>query len=85
MPPDRPQRVTLPTLQILAAFMSDLSRDDWYGRSVSVHTVPGVGHRAPVPLPAGELGLAASASVTDSSTWISTLIPPSMTWSAFSR
>jgi hypothetical protein len=26
--PDRPQRVTLPTLQILAAFMADLSRDD---------------------------------------------------------
>ncbi len=35
---DRPQRVTLPTLQILAAFMSDLSRDDWYGRALSVHT-----------------------------------------------
>jgi len=33
---DRPQRVTLPTLQILAAFMSDLKRDDWYGRTLSV-------------------------------------------------
>jgi len=30
MSTDRPQRVTLPTLQILAAFMSDLSRDEWY-------------------------------------------------------
>ena len=45
MPPDpgRPQRVTLPTLQILAAFMADLSRDDWYGRSLSVHTGLGSG------------------------------------------
>jgi PadR family transcriptional regulator, regulatory protein PadR len=43
MPPDRPQRVTLPTLQILAAFMSDLSRDDWYGRALSVHTGLGSG------------------------------------------
>jgi hypothetical protein len=41
--PDRPQRVTLPTLQILAAFMSDLSRDDWYGRALSVHTGLGSG------------------------------------------
>jgi hypothetical protein len=36
LPPDGPQRVTLPTLQILAAFMADLSRDDWYGRAFSV-------------------------------------------------
>ena len=45
MPPasDRPQRVTLPTLQILAAFMADLSRDDWYGRALSVHTGLGSG------------------------------------------
>src|SRR6266568_4619961 len=43
MPPDRPQRVTLPTLQILAAFMSDLARDDWYGRALSVHTGLGSG------------------------------------------
>src|SRR5215467_1817019 len=43
MPPDRPQRVTLPTLQILAAFMSDLRRDDWYGRALSVHTGLGSG------------------------------------------
>ena len=41
--PDRPQRVTLPTLQILAAFMADLSRDDWYGRALSVHTGLGSG------------------------------------------
>ena len=40
---DRPQRVTLPTLQILAAFMADLSRDDWYGRAMSVHTALGSG------------------------------------------
>ena len=38
MSPGRPQRVTLPTLQILAAFMSDVSRDDWYGRALSIHT-----------------------------------------------
>ena len=38
MPRDCPQRVTLPTLQILAAFMSDRSREDWYGRALSVHT-----------------------------------------------
>ncbi len=43
MPPDRPQRVTLPTLQILAAFMSDLRRDDWYGRALSQHTGLGSG------------------------------------------
>ena len=43
MAADRPQRVTLPTLQILAAFMSDLSRDDWYGRALSVHTGLGSG------------------------------------------
>ena len=44
MPPDdRPQRVTLPTLQILAAFMSDLKRDDWYGRALSVRTGLGSG------------------------------------------
>jgi PadR family transcriptional regulator, regulatory protein PadR len=43
MPLDRPQRVTLPTLQILAAFMADLSRDDWYGRALSVHTGLGSG------------------------------------------
>src|SRR5215471_10483756 len=44
MPPDdRPQRVTLPTLQILAAFMSDLARDDWYGRALSVYTGLGSG------------------------------------------
>src|SRR5258707_14403769 len=43
MPPDRPQRVTLPTLQILAAFMSDISRDEWYGRALSVHTGLGSG------------------------------------------
>src|SRR5499427_3504017 len=44
MPPeDRPQRVTLPTLQILAAFMSDLRRDNWYGRALSVHTGLGSG------------------------------------------
>src|SRR5215470_20041924 len=41
--PDCPQRVTLPTLQILAAFMADLSRDDWYGRALSVHTGLGSG------------------------------------------
>jgi DNA-binding MarR family transcriptional regulator len=40
---DRPQRVTLPTLQILAAFMSDPGRDDWYGRALSVHTGLGSG------------------------------------------
>ena len=44
MPPDdRPQRVTLPTLQILAAFMSDLKRDDWYGRALSGRTGLGSG------------------------------------------
>jgi PadR family transcriptional regulator, regulatory protein PadR len=42
-PADRPQRVTLPTFQILAAFMADLSRDDWYGRALSVHTGLGSG------------------------------------------
>src|SRR2546423_14666199 len=42
-PSDRPQRVTLPTLQILAAFMSDLKREDWYGRALSVHTGLGSG------------------------------------------
>ena len=42
-PDGRPQRVTLPTLQILAAFMSDLARDDWYGRALSVHTGLGSG------------------------------------------
>ncbi len=43
MAADRPQRVTLPTLQILAAFMSDLTRDDWYGRALSLHTGLGSG------------------------------------------
>ena len=43
MPADRLQCVTLPTLQILAAFMSDLRRDDWYGRALSVHTGLGSG------------------------------------------
>jgi len=43
MPPARPQRITLPTLQILAAFMADLSRDDWYGRALAVHTGLGSG------------------------------------------
>jgi hypothetical protein len=43
MPPDGPQRVTLPTLQILAAFMADPARDDWYGRALSVHTSLGSG------------------------------------------
>ena len=44
MPPDdRSKRVTLPTLQILAAFMSHLKRDDWYGRALSVHTGLGSG------------------------------------------
>jgi hypothetical protein len=33
----------LPTLQILAASMSDLSRDDWYGQALSVHTAFGSG------------------------------------------
>jgi PadR family transcriptional regulator, regulatory protein PadR len=38
-----PLRVTLPTLQILAAFMSDVQRDDWYGSALSVHTGLGTG------------------------------------------
>ena len=42
-PLDRAQRVTMPTLQILAAFLSDLSRDDWYGRALSAHTSLGSG------------------------------------------
>jgi hypothetical protein len=42
MPPtNRPQRVTLPTLQILTAFMSDISRDDRYGRALAVHACLG--------------------------------------------
>jgi DNA-binding PadR family transcriptional regulator len=40
---NRPQRVTAPTLQVLAALMSDLSRDDWYGRALSQHTGLGAG------------------------------------------
>jgi DNA-binding PadR family transcriptional regulator len=39
----RPQRVTAPTLQVLAAFISDLGRDDWYGRALSQHTGLGSG------------------------------------------
>jgi PadR family transcriptional regulator, regulatory protein PadR len=38
-----PQRVTAPTLQVLAAFMSDLSRADWYGRALAQHTGLGAG------------------------------------------
>jgi PadR family transcriptional regulator, regulatory protein PadR len=38
-----PERVTAPTLQILAAFMSDPSRDNWYGRGLSKHTGLGSG------------------------------------------
>jgi PadR family transcriptional regulator, regulatory protein PadR len=40
---NRPQRVTAPTLQVLAAFLSDLRRDDWYGRALSQHTGLGSG------------------------------------------
>jgi DNA-binding PadR family transcriptional regulator len=40
---NRPQRVTAPTLQVLAAFMSELARDDWYGRALSQHTGLGSG------------------------------------------
>jgi PadR family transcriptional regulator len=40
---DGPQRVTLPTLQILTAFMADLARDDWYGRALAQHTGLGSG------------------------------------------
>ena len=43
MTADRPQRVTLPTLQILAAFMANLTRDDWYGRALAQHTGLGSG------------------------------------------
>jgi PadR family transcriptional regulator PadR len=39
----RPQRVTLPTLQILAAFMADPDRDDWFGLALSRHTGLGSG------------------------------------------
>jgi PadR family transcriptional regulator PadR len=39
----RSQRVTAPTLQILAALMSDLGRDDWFGRALSQHTGLGSG------------------------------------------
>jgi DNA-binding PadR family transcriptional regulator len=38
-----PQRVTTPTLQVLAAFLSDLSRSDWYGRALAQHTGLGAG------------------------------------------
>jgi PadR family transcriptional regulator, regulatory protein PadR len=38
-----PQRVTLPTLQILTTFMADLSRDDWYGRALAQYTGLGSG------------------------------------------
>ena len=41
--PTAPSASPSPTLQILAAFMADLSRDDWYGRAVSVHTGLGSG------------------------------------------
>ena len=40
---NRPQRVTAPTLQVLAAFMSDVGRDDWYGRALSQQTGLGAG------------------------------------------
>lgn len=43
MAADRPQRVTLPTLQVLAAFMADLARADWYGRALAQHTGLGSG------------------------------------------
>jgi PadR family transcriptional regulator, regulatory protein PadR len=43
MAPDRPQRITLPTLQILAAFMANPLRDDWYGRALAQHTGLGSG------------------------------------------
>jgi PadR family transcriptional regulator len=38
-----PERVTLPTLLILAAFMADPLRDDWYGRALAQHTGLGSG------------------------------------------
>ncbi len=41
--PERPRRVTAPTLQILAAFMSDISRDDWFGLALARHTGLGSG------------------------------------------
>lgn len=51
LPDERPQRVTVPTLQILAAFMSDLKLDGWYGRALSIYTGLGSGTVPPVPLP----------------------------------
>ena len=41
--PKGPQRVTMPTLQILAVFMADPSRDDWYGGALSQATGLGSG------------------------------------------
>lgn len=38
-----PQRITVPTLQILAAFMADPAHGDWYGRALSQHTGLGCG------------------------------------------
>jgi DNA-binding MarR family transcriptional regulator len=39
----RPQRVTLPTVQILAAFMSAPGRGDWFGLALARHTGLGAG------------------------------------------
>jgi PadR family transcriptional regulator, regulatory protein PadR len=38
-----PQRVTIPTLQILAVLMSSPQRTDWYGRGLSARTGLGSG------------------------------------------
>src|SRR5215467_3411060 len=43
MPTSRPQRVTLPTLQLLAAFMSEPGRSDWFGLALARHTRLGAG------------------------------------------
>lgn len=40
--PNGPKRITTPTLQILAVFMADTSKE-WYGRALSVETKLGSG------------------------------------------
>jgi hypothetical protein len=47
--------MTLPHLQILAAFMSDLPRDDWYGPTRRFYRLTGVGQPESGPLLAERL------------------------------